>query len=344
MSCYHPLKGFPIGVTENGKTQYKVCGWDSACVIVPYNSNNPCEVLNFVPSFSVSGKVVRDFIPIPCGRCIGCRLSRSRDWAVRCSLESKYHSSSYFCTFTYDELNLPYNTYIDVDTGVIGYKSTLVKKHFQDFIKRLRRRYERDHDNKIRYYACGEYGTKTARPHYHAILFGLDIPDLKFYTTTPLGDTLYTSDWLSSIWKKGYVIIGECTFESCAYVARYVCKKQYGEAAEIYDKYNFEPEFNLMSLKPAIGKRWFDDHFDDVYPNDEIILPKGTCVKPPRYFDKCMDNIDEELMKELKDSRIEVADELREFKLQNTSASYSEMLQSSELNKLNSVKGLYRSL
>ncbi len=341
MACYHPLKGFPIGITKNGKTDYKICGYDAACVGVSYDGNT-VEVLSFVPARYPYGRIVTDFVPIPCGRCIGCRLQRSRDWAVRCSLESKYHDVSYFCTFTYNELNLPYNCYIDDETGEIGYKSTLVKSDFQKFVKRLRDRYSRRYDNDLRYYACGEYGTKSARPHYHAIIFGLKLDDLQVYKQTSLGYTLYTSDWLSDIWGKGYVIIGDVTFDSCAYVARYVCKKQYGDNAVIYDKYNFESEFNVMSLKPAIGRQWFEDNFNKIYPNDEIQLNDGKVVSPPRYFDKLMDNIDEDLMAELKDNRADIAKHFNDFKLSQTDKDYQSMLQSEEINKLNSVKALVR--
>lgn len=343
MTCYRPLKGFPIGRTKNGKVDYKITGYDAQCVVKNFKGDR-IDVLPFIPNVCSDGFVITDFVPIPCGRCIGCRMSRSRDWAIRCSLESRSHDVSYFLTLTYNPLLLPYSNFVDVSTGEICYKSTLVKKDLQKFIKRLRDHYDREKGKKFRYYACGEYGSKSVRPHYHMIAFGLEIDDLVPYKETALGDMLYTSEWLSNIWQKGYVIVGSVTFESCAYVARYVNKKKYGSEADFYDLYNIEPEFNIMSLKPAIGREWFDNNYDKIYKNDEIILPDGHVVTPPRYFDKCMDDIDEELMSDIKENRVDVAQHRQHFKEQLTDQRFSDMLKSEEKNKENSLKKLVRTL
>lgn len=340
MACYHPLKGFPIGVTKNGKVDYKITGYDAACVV---KEGDKVDVYGYVVDSSVvgvSGRVICDYIDIPCGQCIGCRLQRSADWACRCMLESKYHSFNYFFTLTYDDLFVPRSSYIDKDTGELCSINTLYKKDLQNFWKRLRKRV----DYKFKYYACGEYGTKTARPHYHAIVFGLEIPDLKLWKQSNSGFNLYTSEWINSIWKKGYVVIGDVTFESCAYVARYIMKKQTGEASSVYDDYNLEPEFNCMSLKPAIGLEYFSDHYNDIYRNDEIILPEGRVVSPPRYFDKKYDLIDEEDMQNIKDKRSDLAAKIKAWKESRTTQSYQELLRSEEIAKKGSIKRLVRPL
>lgn len=349
MTCYHPLKGFPIGFTKNGKINYKITGYDASGVLI---EGDKVDVL---PAFfdgqlyyrrtgGLSGRIVRDFVPIPCGQCVGCRLKRSKDWATRCMLEYKSHDSSYFLTLTYDDVNLPYNSFVHPETGEVGYKSTLVRRDIQLFIKRLRDNYSRKYNNLLKYYACGEYGTKTARPHYHLIVFGLKLDDLQFFKRSSSGYNLYNSPWLDRIWKKGYCVVGDVTFESCAYVSRYIMKKQTGDSSSVYDDYNFEPEFNLMSTKPAIGLEFFEDNFQDIYKNDEIILPEGRVVTPPRYFDKKMDLIDEELMDGIKDRRKDVAEQIKAWKESRTTQSYQELLRSEEIAKKGSIKRLVRPL
>lgn len=104
-------------------------------------------------------------LKISCGQCIGCRLERSRDWALRIVQEATLHAQNSFVTLTYADRHLPSH-------------ASLRKKHLQDFMKRLRF----STDAKLRYYACGEYGTTSLRPHYHICLFGADFSaDRKLY-------------------------------------------------------------------------------------------------------------------------------------------------------------------
>jgi len=151
---------------------------------------------------------------VPCGKCLGCRLSRSREWALRCVHEASLHEQNCFVTLTYSPENLP------SDAG-------LHHPHFQKFMKRLRKKYSgRD----IRYYMCGEYGERTNRPHYHALLFGLDFPDWEYVSTSDSGHEVFTSKTLEKIWGLGFVTIGTVTFESAAYCAPYIMKKLTGPA------------------------------------------------------------------------------------------------------------------
>jgi hypothetical protein len=141
---------------------------------------------------------------------------------------------------------------------------------------------------------AGEYGEKFDRPHFHACIFGYDFSDKKFWDKTPAGSILYRSSYLESIWTYGYSSVGDVTFESAAYVARYIMKKITGKPQQ--DHYTDQetgvirqPEYNKMSLKPGIGKSWLDTYETDVYPNDYVVV-RGKKVRPPKYYDKIFHN------------------------------------------------------
>lgn len=206
-------------------------------------------------------------LKIPCGQCIGCRLERSREWALRICQESTLHPANSFLTLTYHPRHLPQH-------------GTLVKKHLQDFIKRLRFA----SDVPLRYYACGEYGTESLRPHYHLCLFGTDFKeDRKHYKITPDGHSLWNSPSLSDRWPFGHAVIGDLNFDTAAYTARYVTKKITGASApEHYG--NRIPEFSLMSRRPGVGDKWRELNTDD--------LDRGLCWfdgglhKTPKFYEK----------------------------------------------------------
>ena len=335
MTCYHPLKAFQTGEkTKNGRTSYIITGYQAVCVEIDQKGRR--TVVDHDIPFN-GNKILRDPIEIPCGKCFGCRLKRARDWSTRMMLESEYHDESWFVTLTYDNNHLPMNEYVDED-GCVCEKSTLRKRDLQLFWKRLRKKQD------IRYYACGEYGTRTARPHYHAIIFGLHLdPDrLRTYRDKPF--MLWECPELQEIWKCGYVVVGKVTQESCEYTARYCMKKLNGSAAEIYDQFNFIPEFSSMSLRPAIGRQWFDDHAFEVYPKDEIQLPKGRVVTPPRYFDRLMESLDEELMCDVKDERRDIADKLETARLLETELSKEDYLKVCEANMKSKMRRKVRPL
>ena len=144
----------------------------------------------------------------------------------------------------------------------------------------------------VRFYHCGEYGEDFGRPHYHALFFGLDFDD-KVYWSGEGESKLYVSPALDQLWGKGYALIGNVTFESAAYVARYVTKKITGEKAhEHYQKvdpetgevFQIEPEYTTMSRRPGIGKGWYDRYKKEVQTHDSIIV-RGVPTLPPRYYD-----------------------------------------------------------
>lgn len=185
-------------------------------------------------------------LQVPCGKCIGCSQSRARTWGVRAYHESTQHQRNSFLTLTYAD---PAPVAID-------------KRHCQLFIKRLRRLYS------VRYFLCGEYGTQTRRPHYHAVIFGEDFLAGKF----AINEELYGNPILESIWGYGHVSVGSVTIESCMYVAGYVNKK------------SGDPDtFNLMSRRPGIGHTWLDKYKDDI-KNTEIVVIEGQEYAIPKSY------------------------------------------------------------
>lgn len=243
-------------------------------------------------------------IAVPCGRCIGCRLERSRQWAIRCLHEKQLHEDNSFITLTYSE----------VPPG-----GTLIKRDFQLFMKRLRKHFA---PKRVSYFHCGEYGETTRRPHYHAILFGVRFVDQKPFSRAADGSTLYTSETLARLWPSGHSTVGEVTFESAAYVARYIMKKITGPAQDEkvrktpnalllkpYERldesgeiHTLLPEYTTMSLKPAIAKDWYGLYQTDVYPSDEVVV-RGKVMKPPKYYDAILEKTDLELHTAIKEQR-----------------------------------------
>lgn len=233
-----------------------------------------------ISSVERKGDYVRS-LTLPCGQCVGCRLERSRQWAVRCMHESQMHDQSCFVTLTYKgecpEEGLRY-------------------RDFQLFMKRLRKQVGK----KIRFYMCGEYGEAKGRPHFHACLFGW-YPDDKVLWNTRDGIRLYTSDILDKIWQHGKCMVGDVTFESAAYVARYIMKKITGNLAD--DHYNgLTPEFCRMSLKPGIGVVWLEKYSSDVYPDGTVVV-RGVKSRTPRYYDKKYKKVDKDVIDEIQYER-----------------------------------------
>lgn len=280
MPCYHPIRGYqPFG-------------------------GGP---LSFDHHFENHHSIV-----IPCGQCSGCRLERSREWATRCMHEAQMHKRNCMVTLTYNDENLPHDY-------------SLHYQHFQAFIRRLRKALSRreikvatvtpsrsgqrttlsDHIScqpiaasggkaVVRFYMGGEYGEIHGRPHYHACLFGIDFNDRVFHRTTPSGSKIYTSATLDKLWNKGFASIGDVTFESAAYIARYIMKKRTGDKDKLnYNIIDLETgeivlrrkEFNQMSRKPGIAATWLAQYQADVYPHGKTIV-RGHQGNAPRYYDK----------------------------------------------------------
>lgn len=282
---------------------------------------------------------------IPCGKCIGCRMDYAQEWAVRCMLESKCWEHNYFVTLTYAPEHIHLNPVVDTTTGEYTEVQTLYKPDFTKFMKDLRRQHDYHlHHKGIRFYMCGEYGEKSGRPHYHALLFNTPIPDLKPFFINKNHQQVYISEYLSKVWGKGIVSIGEITYESRSYTRRYILKKQ--KINEIEP--GKVPEFTNMSRDPGIGRIYYDTHKDDMYKNDEIIirkaLSKAISTKPPSYFDRIYDLENPEKMKEIKGNRKERALDARAATALNTSLSPMQYLEVKERNYAKRIATLKRGL
>jgi hypothetical protein len=272
MPCYNPIKGYRAkNLNENGKRPLVFKEKDS-------DGSDP--------------------IDLPCGRCYGCRLEYSRQWAVRCHHEAQMHEHNSFLTLTYAPEYLPED-------------NSVHKEELQKFFKKLRRTLDYHQGKKIRYFACGEYGETLNRPHYHALIFGYDFPDKVLHKKTKSGDLLFTSKQLDALWGKGWAYIGNVTFQSAAYVARYVMKKRKGDPDNIDPKtgksnkehyqivdsdtgeiHQLEPEFCIMSRNPGIAKNWFDTYQGDL--DKDFITLSGAKMKLPKYYDYLLEKYDYE--------------------------------------------------
>ena len=248
-------------------------------------------------------------VHIRCNQCIGCRLYRSREWAIRITHEAQLHQDNSFLTLTYSDENLPLD-------------GSLVPEDHRNFIKRLRKRLS---PLQLRYFHCGEYGEENLRPHYHCILFGYSDPDQIPWSKTPTGDTLYRSPLLEKTWELGHVLVGQVTPESAQYVASYTTKKltvskqsteaDYRKWSSRYlraDPYTGEikeiaPEYSTSSNRPGIGKPWYDRYKSEVFPSDFVII-KGQKMPVPRYYELLLERENPTLYAEVKRKRIKNRD------------------------------------
>ena len=335
LPCYHPLKAFVLG-EKDGKRLLKVTSYE----VDHLERSGEGFACMRSPPIGRPGDVT-EFIEIPCGKCSGCRIQRSREWANRCMLELEYHKSSYFVTLTYDEAHVPIHYYSDPATGEALPSMSLVKRDFQLFMKRLRKKFGEG----IRFFAAGEYGSQTFRPHYHAIIFGLELHDLVPYKRSAQGFQYFNSASLQEVWPNGFAVVAPVTWETCAYTARYVMKKLTGPEAEFYENFNIVPEFSLMSRKPGIARQYYEDH-PDLYEHEFINISTekgGRKFRPPKYYDKLFDVDCPEESARLKAVRQKMAAEAQKAKLQKTTLSYLDQLAVEERNQLARIKSLKRS-
>lgn len=268
MTCYYPLMAFySKEIGKSGK-----------------------RGITFNRSASFSGAPLR----LPCGQCIGCRLDRSLQWAVRCMHEKQLHTESAFVTLTYDDENLPEG-------------GTLVKRDHQLFMKRMRFFMGKG----IRFYMCGEYGETTKRPHFHYLFFNRDFRDKKFYKLAKAGERLYTSEKLREMWPHGHNVIGDVTLESCAYVARYIVDKITGPiAADHYRVVTSDgvvvdrcPEFTCGSRRPGLASEWYEKYGRHSHLSGDFAVLNGKRVRMPRFYDARFEVVDADAMELLKRRR-----------------------------------------
>jgi hypothetical protein len=165
---------------------------------------------------------------------------------------------------------------VDKKTGEVIKVASLYKKDLQDFMKRIRERWKRVHNNpNVRFYACGEYGEQNHRPHFHVILFNFVIPDLELIANKN-GFAVFQSEEVSKVWGMGNVTINRNSWLTAAYTARYMMKKRKGKwAKQEYAEAGINPEFCLCSRKPGIGYGYYEAHKDEIYSKDGIAYAKN---------------------------------------------------------------------
>lgn len=207
------------------------------------------------PSFPYKSKDRK--VPVPCGKCPACLKRRANGWAFRLKQHEKICQTAKFITLTYDTEHVPFT-----EKGFM----TLDKTDFQKFMKRLRKHHTMNNlSDKISYYAVGEYGSNTMRPHYHAIVFNME-PEL-----------------LLKSWTKGQIHIGDVTGASIAYTCKYINK---GKVIPVHINDDRVPEFSLMSKKLGanyLTPQMLKYHQDDISRNF-VLLEEGIKVAMPRYY------------------------------------------------------------
>lgn len=280
MACEKPNVSVRVpGLSKNGKPNRKFLG----------------SAIAFFGLKDISKKVGEHVALVPCGQCMGCRLDKSKEWAIRILQETKEHETSIFITLTYDEANVP----VSLDGPRI---TTFIK----DLRRRLDYRVEKgelpEEQKKIKFFAIGEYGEKKGRPHYHAILFGGPFARKNGNDEEPSrsGGAQWTHDDISAVWSEGIHRISEVTFESAAYVARYSLKKITGAAASSHygDR---APEF--LRLSKGVGKSWIDNWYQDIYPQGTVVMPGRPETLAPRYYDRVLEKLNPALLEETKTER-----------------------------------------
>ena len=237
----------------------------------------------------------------PCGICLGCSRDRSKDWALRCSHEMQYHKSNCFITLTYNDDNIPEN-------------GNLIYSDFQKFMKRLRIYLDRHpeyssqidgYDGSLSYFVAGEYGHESylgrpfGRPHFHAILFGIDFPDKYRFSKSGRGFWQCRSEILEKLWDFGFSSVGEdANYGTAMYTAKYITKDMFIEkyVGQLENYYHVNRPMIHVSGKYAIGKQWLTEYWldivkqlqtdcvDDINIDTTIIDSRGRRHRCPRYY------------------------------------------------------------
>ncbi len=313
MSCLSPLIGIvdSTGVPIDGKKKVSFCNFPDPrydryrplgnMMSYSYLNNSPggrspqakadsLDSLRMANAqhFSPFPNAKHRLVLIKCSKCIGCRLKHASDWSLRCQHELRSHKRSCFLTLTYDNEHLPKDR-------------SLCIKHFQNFMKRLRKHIAGSSAAGVRYFACGEYGDKYSRPHYHVLLFGYDFDDDKVqYYKTNSKTPIYTSGLLRKLWFHGLNVIGTATQQSAGYIARYTTKKVFKKD---YPK-GVKPEFITMSRRPGIGYNFFFKYFKDMFPRDYLTVDGGKKIGVPFYYFRMLKRCFPELHAEVYANRL----------------------------------------
>lgn len=371
MGCYEPLlrtEDLFKWVTAKDGHQYHPATVKSLKSMVDFNNENKWAINRLIDdTYKIdfgSYDVLRYKTQIiPCGQCIGCRLDNSLQWANRGYLESLYNEHNYFITLTYDDEFLPVPEYIETsdeyiydNIGLVEWKGTLIPEDLKLFIKNIRQIMKRKYKVKgIRYLACGEYGSKGRRPHFHLILFNCPLPIETFYDShvTFRKDVYWKNDIINEAWTekgadkpRGIADVSVANWETIAYTARYITKKINGNGSEHqYAKKGQIKEFLRVSTRPGIARPYYEDHFKDIYSKDQIMVVKKDGVhynKPPKYFDRIFKKEYPEIFEEIKEERNRKFNNMLKIKDSQTTISLWEQLQIERDSKAQSALALTR--
>lgn len=273
MSCYHPalIKRF---VDIDGVFSAKFIGSIASAE----------EMTRFLQD-KYTGCATNDslnYVTIPCGKCIGCRMDYSRSWADRMTYHSLTTSDNYFITLTYDDehiQNLDYSPIYDLHA--------LDMDDLSRFIKSLRNHFR---GCNIDFYGAGEYGDNEFRPHFHVIVYNCPLDDLEYWKLNNNGDIIYTSSIVEKLWSKGFCSISKFNWHSAAYTASYVEKKRDGRAMCEYTAVGLTPERCRMSRRPGIAYQYYLDNYKDIWKNNGLFVDRTVNSSGklgiPRYFRK----------------------------------------------------------
>lgn len=210
-------------------------------------------------------------VDLPCGKCVGCVQDRAESWSVRCTHEASRHERNSFLTLTYANPCPP----------------VLLKGDLQRFFKRLRKQV-----GKLRYFAVGEYGERTHRPHFHALIFGHD-----FLGGAEHIGKYYVNGLISAIWGHGHVTIAPCEPDSIFYVCGYSLKNL------------GDPDcFHICSRRPYIGARWLNEFHGEVVQNGFVTINGIKHAVPDGYLRRGEVELDIELLKEKRQEAMRTQD------------------------------------
>ncbi|WGL31322.1 replication initiator protein [Dipodfec virus UOA04_Rod_907] len=339
MNCTSPLKRWVIGYDHTRDQD-----------IAKVTSFKTEHVLD------LGGHVVDKYQEIPCGKCLACRLNYSESWAIRIMLESKKYEHNEVLTLTYDPEHLPKVQGINRITGEQGEVCTLKPEDVQKFLKRLRKafaagkwgKHEFEPNDKLRFFNAGEYGEQNGRAHYHIVVFNLDVYDKEPTATSKRGNEQWTSKLIEEIWGMGRITLMPLNYETAAYVARYIVKKQKGPGSkELYELSGQHPEYTTMSRMPGIASEYYNEKKGELYETQKIWLQtqkKIRKVKLPRYFDKRFEIDEPEEMKRIKKQRKELNEMRTNTILSRTDKTREEYLKVQEENLKARTKNLIRTL
>nr|CAI9749868.1 replication initiation protein [Microvirus sp.] len=263
---------------------------------------------------------------IPCGKCFACQMRKRKDMTIRLCHERKMANTACFLTLTYDDDNVPTTDWLSLDNPTKRYahglgelpEMTLIPADVQLFMKRLRRYLtyrpkhgSRDYCPSIRYFAVGEYGGKTHRPHYHIIIFGWKPSDAKFFFRRGKHN-ICVSDTLKHLWKFGFSSVCDVDAGVARYCARYVTKK-YASALEQDGRDYMNgvrvtvPEFTLQSVRNGgIGATWLKAYANEIR-DGKVAVDFGNTVRAvtvPKYYYDRLRKVNLPLWLKIRDERV----------------------------------------